>query len=105
MIRRGDRPDSDWSDPGSTFGIPDRWQWRNLRGLHLTVGNNNRKKGGVEFIVPESASPWKVYAFKSNDRALGQLDLALVASGTAPSLDAARDAAERAALAWEEVVD
>jgi hypothetical protein len=100
--RRDDVQDTDWSDPGSTKGIPDRWQWRSLGGLHLTVGNNARRAPDyIEFFHPESRTPWKVYAWTPNEHARGQLDLMLVASGTAGSSAEARDACERAALAWE----
>lgn len=92
--------DTAWSDPGSTFGIPDRWQWRNLDGLHLTVGNNHRKPGGIEFVVPASRTPWKVYGYAPNDKAVGQLDLALIASGEAGSSEAARNVAESFARHW-----
>lgn len=94
------RRDTEWSDPGSTFGIADRWQFRELDGLHLTIGNNHRKPGGREFVVPAERTPWKVYGFAPNDKATGQLDLALIASGEARSSAAARDAAEAFARAW-----
>lgn len=94
------RRDTAWSDPGSTFGIPDRWQFRELAGLHLTVGSNHRTPGGRAFVVPFERTPWKVYGFAPNDVAPGQLDLALIASGEAGSLEAARSAAESFARAW-----
>jgi hypothetical protein len=95
-------PDTAWSDPGTTKGLPDRWQHRKLDGLHLTIGNNARKPPHyVELVVPDDQTPWKVYAWVPNERAPGQLDLHLVASGTATSPQAARDAAEARARTWE----
>ena len=45
MWVRADDPDlnTDWTDPGSTMGIPDRFQIRALGGLHLTAGHNHRR--------------------------------------------------------------
>ena len=66
---------------GLDVRLPDRWQFRELGGLHLTVGNNHRSSGGIEFVVPESRTPWKVYGFAPNENAPAQLDLAFVAGG------------------------
>lgn len=98
---KGTAADTPWTDLGSTKGIPDRWQTRNLCGLWLTVGHNGRNAPDyVTFTIPASQTPWKVYALAPNERAPGQLDLALVASGTAPSAERARSAAEASARAW-----
>jgi hypothetical protein len=101
--RDTDAADSAWSDPGSTKGIADRWTHRHVRGLYLTAGHNARKGPDyTTFTVPENQSPWKVYALGPHPTVPNYWHLALVASGTAESVALAKQAAERAALAWSE---
>lgn len=98
-FRRYDNPDSEWSDPGSTFGIADRWTTRYLGGLWITAGHNARKGPRyTEFVVPESSSPWKVYALAPHPQVRGLWRMEIVASGNAASVALAKEAAERAAL-------
>jgi hypothetical protein len=102
QLKRYEDPDSDWSDPGSTFGIADRWTTRRLNGLWLTAGHNARNGPHyTDFVVPESKSPWKVYALAPHQSVLEQWTMTLVASGTALSVALARHAAEDAARALE----
>lgn len=102
-LKRYDKPDTEWSDPGSTLGIPDRWTVRYLNGLWLTAGHNVRKGPSyTEFVVPENKSPWKVYALAPHKHLPdGHWEMTLAASGTAKSVALAKHAAEAAALALE----
>jgi hypothetical protein len=100
-FKRYDTPDSDWSDPGSTLGIADRWTARNLCGLHLTAGHNARKPPDYkQFVVPESKQPWHVYALAPHPVVAEHWSMTEVAGGVADGVDAAKEAAERAARAW-----
>lgn len=92
------RPDSDWSEPGETQGVRERYQDRHIGGLTLCAGNNWMEAG--RFIVPEAKTPWSVLADITNPHAHGAMMLKLVAFGTATSQAAARDAAEAAARAY-----
>lgn len=100
--KRFDDPDSMWSDPGSTFGIRDRWTTRHLCGLWLTAGHNGRERPDyTKFTVPESESPWKVYAQTPHPVVKDHWQMTLVTSGTASSVALAKEAAERAARSWK----
>lgn len=100
-LKRYDKPDSEWSDPGSTFGIADRWTTRHLCGLWLTAGDN-RRKNALTFIAPLTAQPWHVYALGPHKHLPeGHWTMVEIASGTAGSVALAKQAAEEAARTVE----
>lgn len=93
--------DHEWSDPGSTFGIPDRWQIRTVTlDVRVTAGDN-RRKSRTEFQRPATETPWHVFERQPDPQTNGtSTKLVEVASGIETSQEAARDAADRAAAEY-----
>lgn len=91
--------DTAWTDPGETFGTPDRHQSRVYLGLHLHAGNNHRKPDGTH-VHCSTATPWSVSEWRGAE-GVGQ-DYkpdrwVTIADGRAVSQGMARDLAEIAA--------
>ena len=93
---REHEPDSEWSDPGVSLGMADRYQSRTIAGLFLTAGDNRRKTGLAVHITPATATPWHVYEQRPHPEHWHMTTVEL-AAGVAKAQDAARAAAEQAA--------
>lgn len=92
--------DTAWSDPGESFGTPDRYQSRVYRGAHLGAGSNHRDGRGRHLRA--DAPWWVAVALPFGAYQLGApgAKLPTVASGACATQEAARAAAEAAADAY-----
>lgn len=90
------QPDSEWSDPGTTSGTPDRYQARWLAGCHLSAGNNWRGPNGRHL---RHDAPWSVTVRLRCSVAVhaGQVTSLEVGAGSCATQAEARAAAEMAA--------
>jgi hypothetical protein len=91
----------EWSEPGSTAGIPDRYQMRLVTtDMWITAGDNRRNPNGG-YQRPSTHTPWHLYETQPDPRTNGtSTHVVTIAEGVATSQELAREAAEKAAAAY-----